>query len=130
MNDLFDAPAAGVKITDFEDCLLLVKPTGTQELENSQYNSSDVTVADITVLDGERAGEFHPSSFVYQKVLQGQLRPSIATGRFVLGRLGRGVAKPGQSAPWILADPTDADKQTARDHLVKAPATAAKAPPF
>jgi hypothetical protein len=128
-DDMFDTPATGVKITDFDGALLLLKPTAVQELENSQYSSKDVTVTDITVLDGPHAGEHHPGSYVYQKVLQGQLRPSIGTGRMVLGRLGLGVAKPGQSAPWILADPTDADKQKARDHLVKAPAAANK-PPF
>jgi hypothetical protein len=41
-------------------------------------------------------------------VLCSQLAPS-AGGKPVLGRLGRGTAKPGQSAPWMLTAPTEAD---------------------
>jgi hypothetical protein len=48
----------------------------------------------------------------------------------VLGRLGQGVAKPGQSAPWTLTPASDADKVTAGKYLehVAAAATAAEEP--
>jgi hypothetical protein len=119
MTDQFDAPATGAKITSFENCLLLITPTGTQEGVNTAFGAADATVVDLVVLDGPSAGQQHPGVLVFQKALQGQLRPKVGTGRMVLGRLGRGVAKPGQSAPWILGDPTEQDKQTARNHLNK-----------
>lgn len=119
MTDLFDAPATGAKITTFENYLLLITPTDTQEGINTSFGAADATVVDFVVLDGPSAGQQHTGVLVFQKALQGQLRPKVGTGRMVLGRLGRGVAKPGQSAPWILGDPTEQDKQTARNHLAK-----------
>ena len=41
-----------------------------------------------------------PDTLVFPKLLQSQLRSQI--GKKVLGRLGQGSAKPGQSAPWLL----------------------------
>lgn len=127
MSDMFDAPSTGVKITEFENCLLLLAPTSEQKDINTSFGPADAVETTVTVLDGKDAGAEHNGVLIFQKALQGQLRPKIGTGRMVLGRLGRGVAKPGQSAPWILAEPTDADKQTARAHLNR---TTAGAPPF
>lgn len=127
MSDMFDAPSTGVKITEFEGCLLLLAPTSEQKDINTSFGPADAVETTVTVLDGKDAGTEHNGVLIFQKALQGQLRPKIGTGRMVLGRLGRGVAKPGQSAPWILAEPTDADKQTARAHLRRA---TAGPPPF
>jgi hypothetical protein len=52
---------------------------------------------------------------VFPKVLASQLRSSV--GGKVIGRLGQGIAKPGQSAPWTLNAATDADKETGRKYL-------------
>lgn len=117
MSDQFDAPASGAKITDYDGQLLLVRPTEHREAIQTAYGPADAVVADVTPLDGDDAGIESSGILVFQKALQGQLRPKIGTGRFVLGRLGRGVAKPGQSAPWVLGEPTEADKQKAREHL-------------
>lgn len=120
-NDLFDAPSSssGVKITDFDGQLLLITPTGHETDIPTAYGPADAVTATIAVLDGAGAGDEHAGVRIFQKALQGQLRPKVGTGRMVLGRLGRGIAKPGQSAPWLLADPTEADKQTARDYLAR-----------
>ena len=120
-NDLFDAPASGgVKITQFDGQLLLITPTAHEKDIATAYGPADAVTVDLVVLDGANAGEEHTGIRVFQKALQGQLRPKVGTGRMVLGRLGRGTAKPGQSAPWLLADPTEQDKQTARDYLARA----------
>ncbi|MEO3922987.1 hypothetical protein ABGB07_03775 [Micromonosporaceae bacterium B7E4] len=124
MSDMFDSPSSGVKITEFEGALLLLTPTEQREGINTAFGVADATVTDIAVLDGKDAGQVHSAVLVFQKALQGQLRPKIGTGRMILGRLGRGIAKPGQSAPWVLGDPTEQDKTTARNHL------AAVAQPF
>ncbi|GAA3765690.1 hypothetical protein [Micromonospora maritima] len=126
MTDLFDAPATstGGAITDFDGALLLVTPTEIRENVPTKNGPSDATVADVQVVDGPQAGTELKSILVFQKILQKQLRPKVGTGRMVLGRLGKGTATPGKTAPWILGDPTDQDKQAARDHLAKV------APPF
>src|SRR5690606_8331452 len=122
MRGMFDAPSSssGVKIPDFDGQLLLITPTGHATDITTAYGPADAVTATIAVLDGNGAGEEHTGVRIFQKALQGQLRPKVGTGRMVLGRLGRGIAKPGQSAPWLLADPTEADKQTARDYLARA----------
>jgi hypothetical protein len=117
MSDQFDTPATGAKITEFDGALLLLTPTEHREGISTAFGDADAVVADLVVLDGPHAGQAHPGILVFQKALQGQLRPKVGTGRMVLGRLGRGIAKPGQSAPWILGDPTEADKTLARNHL-------------
>lgn len=117
---MFDAPSSssgGVKITDFDGQLLLITPTAHETNIPTAYGPADAVTANIAVLDGNGAGQEHTGVRIFQKALQGQLRPKVGTGRMVLGRLGRGTAKPGQSAPWLLADPTEQDKQVARDYI-------------
>lgn len=116
---MFDSPSSGVKITEFEGALLLLTPVEHRENISTSFGPADAVVADVAVLDGKDAGQTHPGTLIFQKALMGQLRPKVGTGRMVLGRLGKGVAKPGQSAPWVLAEPTEQDKQRARDHLTK-----------
>lgn len=129
--DMFDSPSTGAKITEFEGCLILCTPTDHREGIATSFGPADAVVTDLVCLDGAQAGRREIGVLVFQKALQGQLRPKVGTGRMVLGRLGRGQAKPGQSAPWILAEPTEADKAKARDWLA-APATvgAQDSPPF
>jgi len=129
VSDMFDSPASGAKITTFEGMLLLLSPTEYREGIATSFGPADAVVTEVAVLDGDYVGEKHAGVMVFQKALMGQLRPKVGTGRMVLGRLGRGVAKTGQSAPWILQDPTDADKDAARKHLA-AVAVAEDKPPF
>lgn len=67
--------------------------------------------ADVTILDGPKAGTTLVNTLVFPKVLQGRLRPRV--GKLILGRLGQGEAKVGQTAPWVLDPPTDADRAVA-----------------
>lgn len=127
--DQFDSPASGAKITDFEGMLLLCTPTSFVEGILTTFGPADAVETTVDVLDGAKSGEAHAAVRIFQKALIGQLRPKVGTGRMVLGRLGRGIAKAGQSAPWILQDPSDADKQAARTHLARA-AAASDTPPF
>jgi hypothetical protein len=118
MSDQFDAPSSGARITDFEGSLLLVKPTCEEKEIPTTFGPADAIVADVVVLDGKEANvEPYTDVYVFQKALRGQLKAKIGTGRYVLGRLGKGTAKPGQSPPWILTDPQDKDKDTARVYL-------------
>ena len=79
--------------------------------------------ADVAVLDGARKGEAFADALIFPRVLQGNLRGAI--GEMVIGRLGKGTAKAGQSAPWILEAATDADKQVGEKYLAYAQAKAA-----
>lgn len=127
MSDMFDNPASGGNITDFEGSVLLITPTELRKDVLTKFGPSDATAVDLVVLDGKDAGTEYFGVLVFPKVLQAALRGNIGKNRPVLGRLARGVAKPGQSAPWVLSQPTDADKTLARAHMNKA---TAGAPPF
>lgn len=118
---MFDGPgaASGIQWSDYENLLLLIKPLEKDVSVNTSYGESKAVRADVTVLDGPNTGEEISDTLIFPKVLQGQVKSNAGSGRYNLGRLGKGQAKPGQSAPWMLGDPTDADKQTARDHLAK-----------
>lgn len=128
MSDLFDAPGSasgGLKWDDVQGNLVLVKPTGIEAGVQTTVGTKDVTVADVIVLDGPGAPTVYAGTFIFPRVMQGQLRANVGSGRYNLGRVGKGTAKPGQSAPWVLTDPTDADKAVARSYLAKQPVAAA-----
>lgn len=97
----FSAPAAGsvLKPAEIEGHLLVVEPTEYIETMPTQRGDSDAircTVHDITT------STTHPEVLWFSTVLVGSLRSRI--GAKVLGVMGRGVAKPGQTAPWVLND--------------------------
>lgn len=118
MTDQFDAPAsasAGVKWNDLSGHLLLIKPLSFQEKIQTSFGEADAVSADVTVLDGPDAGTQYDSALIFPKILISQLKPKV--GKSVLGRLGKGTAKPGQSSPHVLGEATDADKDVARKYL-------------
>lgn len=119
MADMFDGPAEQARITDYEGNLLLVKALEIEKDIRTAFGPADATVCDVVVLDGPKAGANHKGLMLFQKVLQAQLADRIGTNRMLLGRLGRGVAKPGQDAPWLFTDPTDDERQTARAWIAK-----------
>jgi hypothetical protein len=132
----FAAPAepSGISYTDLNGALLLVKVHAVEADVPTAFSkpgqANPAVRADLTVLDGLQAGEQYEDALIFPKVLQGQLKSRI--GQLVLGRLGQGQAKPGQSAPWRLDAATSADEAVADAHLrkVAAPAGSSAEPPF
>lgn len=122
VNEDFAAPAstAGIQWEDLNGSLLLFTVNGVEEEINTSYGlAKQVARADMVVLDGDHAGETYDDSLIFPKVLSSQLRPRV--GGKVLGRLGQGQKKPGQSPPWVLsAETTEADKKLARDWVARA----------
>lgn len=109
---VFATPAAGdnFDIKANEGSLLLIKPTGFTQGINTSYGLADAVEATIGVVDGPNAGEIVEEALIFPKVLQGQLKKHIGKA-MVPGRLGKGTAKPGQSAPWLLQDANEQDMQ-------------------
>ena len=133
MTEQFDNPgtASALDLHQLIGKLLLLKPSHVEVGVKTVLGEKDATVADVHVVDGN-GEEPHSAAFIWPRVLQAQLRSTVGTGRWVLGRLGQGVAKPGQNAPWRLADPTDDDRKLAAKYLdALAPVvTAPDTPPF
>ena len=130
-NDPFDAPASssGIQWDDLNGTLLLIEVKGHKTGITTAYGTVDAVEADVYALDGDLAGTpagTFDDTLIFPKVLQGQLKSRI--GGKVLGRLGQGEKKPGQSPPWKLAEATEKDKAIGRQFLADREAVAA--PPF
>lgn len=104
-------PGEGIAWPDLLGSLLLINVISAETGIQTSYGAADAIRADVTVLDGPNAGKEHLDTLIFPKVLQSQLRARV--GGKVLGRLTQGQAKPGQSAPWLLAEATEQDQQTA-----------------
>ena len=119
MADQFDNPGAttAINLADLKGRLLLLKPSRVETGISTVLGTKDATVADVHVVDGTDPGQVYGEAFIWPKMLQAQLRTFVGTGRYCLGRLGQGLAKPGQNPPWKLADPTKDDRDKARQYL-------------
>jgi hypothetical protein len=119
-EDVFGGPAsaAGVKVTEFEGRLLLITPKSHEESIQTDFGEKDAVKCTLAVLDEKDASksESYDDVLLFQARLIGQTKPAIGK-RLVLGRLGKGEAKKGQSAPWQLEDPSEDDKVVARKYL-------------
>lgn len=136
-EDSFSQPASPSKFrpADYQGNLLLVYPTEYRTGIKTDYGDSDAVAARVIVLDGPSGVEEHDNVLFFQGALISTLKPSVGSSKPVLGRLGRGTSKPGQSAPFILTPFTEADAKLARDYFAnqfggtpEAPAAAPAAP--
>ena len=106
---VFTAPAAGggsdVRPADLEGHLLIVEPQ--EYCESIPTSMGDKDAVRVTIHDVTESAT-HEDVLWFPKVLVGSLKGRI--GQKVLAVLGKGTAKPGQSAPWVLIDAsTEAD---------------------
>lgn len=125
-NDPFNPPstATGIQWDDHKGELLLITVKDQRTGIQTAFGEADAIEATVTCLDGAHEGTTFNDILIFPKVLQSQLRPSI--GGMVLGRLGQGDKKAGQSAPWKLAEPTEDDRKKGLAWLDANPI----APPF
>ena len=98
----FAAPAAaggGFTVAEANGHLVVIEVESLETgvvTANGERDAIRATVHDID------AGETYEDSLIFPTVLVGSLRQRV--GEKVLGRIGQGVAKPGQNAPWVLND--------------------------
>jgi hypothetical protein len=120
-EDSFAQPASGSKFkpADYQGHLLLVWPTEYRTGIKTDYGDSDAIAARVVVLDGENGSEEHDNVLFFQSALIGTLKSSVGNSKPVLGRLSKGTAKPGQSAPFILTPFTEEDAVIAREYFTK-----------
>lgn len=109
---MFDAPTSGgsdsVRPADLEGHVLVVEPIEYRPSVSTKYGDRDaiqVIVHDIS----EKTS--HDDVLFFGSALIATLKRDI--GKKVLAKMGKGEAKPGQSAPWILIDLTTNEKAVA-----------------
>lgn len=136
-DDPFGTPSSDfVKLADADriDHLVLVTPASFEaEVTTVQGKTDQVTVdfVDLSEMDDEdNPGVLYTDSRVFSRALVATLKrgakfneanpagnPATGLPMMVLGVVGQGEAKKGQSAPWILTQPTDEQKVTAREYI-------------
>lgn len=104
LDDEWSAPKGGGDMcapADVLGHLLVVRPLEYVEGIVTTMGDSDAIRVNVADLD---TGKTYGDALWFQTVLRNGLRRQIGTT--VLGRMGQGVAKKGQSAPWILENAT------------------------
>lgn len=123
------APSGGITWADHKGKLLIVEPTSVESGIQTSYGEADAVKADVHVVTGPGESEDYPEALVFPKLLASQLRSQI--GKKVVGRLGQGQAKPGQSAPWVLEAATEDDLKKAQEWVdAQKPSVTSAAAPF
>lgn len=121
----------GGGIKDYENQLLLVTPQEYIESMDTTFGDTDAVRVDFVVLDAPDGPEEVEDSLIFQRVLISAMKRQAvfnekngvdeATGypKMVLGVLIQDAdrQKKGQSAPWVLKEPSDAQKELARGYL-------------
>lgn len=121
-NDEFDSATSGFfKAEEHVGRLILVRVVKYGEDYAGFGDQADVPrdgiEAEVTILDGDDAGREYQQSTVFQARLIGALKGKV--GRKVLGRLDLGEKTKYGKKPYILVEPSDADKTLARDFLAR-----------
>jgi integral membrane sensor domain MASE1 len=109
---MFDAPASGsgasVKPADVEGHLLVVEPLEYVANMTTAFGESDAVRINLHDVSAQ---ESYESVLWFSSALVGSLKGSI--GKRILAVMGKGQAKPGQSAPWVLVDATSNEQAVA-----------------
>jgi hypothetical protein len=119
---MFQQPSQGdqVKVAELLGSLVLIWAREYREDIQTTFGPSDAIAADVHVLDGPKGGEKFENTLIFQRALIGSLRSAIG-GDPVLGRIGQGVGKPGQSPPFILQPYNQADAAVATGYIQRMP---------
>jgi len=125
---MFDAPSQGggsVKPVDLEGHLLIVEPLEYVQSISTSFGEKDAIRVNVHDVTDEAS---HEDVLLFGTALIGSLKSQV--GKRVLGVLGKGTAKPGQAAPWVLEDATGNDKlvKAATAYLNNATASTMTAP--
>ena len=109
-------PGDGANITDDLGAAVVVRPSEYVEKMTTSFGEASAVRADWIVLDGPNQGQVREGSLIFQRALIRDLKSVLGSPghRFVVGRLAKGEAKQGQSAPYILQSPDEATMALAR----------------
>lgn len=122
-KDDFDTPGGFFNPKDHVGSLLLIKVVKYSE-EYPAFDEKDAAKGEtrdgvevlVTVLDGANAEATFDQSTLHQGRLVGTLKGRV--GGQVVGRLDKGAQTNSKfAAPFVLAEPTEADKNIARAYL-------------
>ena len=120
-ENMFKDPSAGgdrIVYNDLEGALLLFTVKGQEDGIETIVRPGRPDRADVAV--ARRAPRARRTTTPSSSPSCSSASSARAMGEMVIGRLGKGNAKPGQSPPWTLAAATDADKAVGERYLAYA----------
>lgn len=114
MSNDWDDPAEPdfFVIKDHVGSLVIIAVNEFFEKMSTSMGERDTIKAEIAVVDGPGKDKRFPDGLLFGAKIVPQLRAKLG-GAPVLGTIGRGTAKAGQSAPYILIPASDEDKAKA-----------------
>ena len=125
------AEPTGIDFNQLHGSLLLIEVVSREDNIRTRMDQpgeppKTAMAANVSVLDGQLAGQVFDNVLIFPRVLVQQLKPKV--GEWVVGRLGQGIAEGGKSAPWKLEKATDQDRALARQWFSRNPASNAVPP--
>ena len=118
MTDFADPGAPGgdkLPLAELNGALLLFEVREALTDVQTTFGTTNPVRVTCHALDGANKGEVYDDTLIFPKILCSQLKDKV--GSVVIARLGQGIAKPGQSAPWTLNAITDAERALAKDYF-------------
>jgi hypothetical protein len=113
---MFQQPAENtgekVPMAELVGSLVLITVREVRQGITTQFGEKEAVACDVHVLQGAHAGDEYENALIFQGALIGALKHA-AGGDPVLGRVGLGVKKPGQNAPYVLNPFSEQDAQIA-----------------
>jgi hypothetical protein len=110
----------GLRVADQIGQLILFIGITLEENFQTQYGVSNVARVQLAIpLTGDDAGEVYTDSLIFGAVLVPRLVEFLPDRNIMLGRIEQGDAKPGQSAPYLLARPTEDEETSSNKWLVE-----------
>ena len=101
-----------IKLSDLEGSMVVMEPLEYVASIETMHGVTDAIKATIHDVTG---GRTYKEQLLFQRAMVAGLKGKI--GQFVPGVVGKGVAKQGRSATWVLHSPTAAQAQAAKDYL-------------
>jgi hypothetical protein len=103
-----------VRPADVEGHLLVVEPLEFRQGMQTSMGESDAVLCRVHDITEQTT---HDDVMWFSRVLVGRLSKRI--GQRVVGVMGKGEAKPGQTAPWVIVDASSEPKavKAATDYL-------------
>ena len=121
-DDMFTMPAdaqSGLSIADLEGHLVILKAVGEEKTIDTKIGESTYVPAEVLDLDGETPDRWL-ELWVFSAGVKSQLAAATRQGKPIVGTIGKGTAKPGKSAPWLVLDPDAKQVDKARKAYVAA----------
>ncbi len=103
-----------IKLSELEGSVVVMEPSEYVESIETMHGVSDAIKTTIHNVSG---GRTYADQLLFQRAMVAGLKGKI--GQRVLGVVGRGNAKAGKSAPWVLHVANESQKAAAADYLGK-----------